>query len=388
MLLRNARLIDGCGSLHERVDISIVGDRIEAVAPQLAPQEEEWDLSGATVIPGLINAHTHILFDASADPLGSAAGEAASYLVLQGARRAEAMLQAGITTARDMGGVDHADLALRRALSEGLGRGPRLLVSGKWITMTGGHGWSLGIEADGVDQVRRAARSQLKAGVDMIKLMATGGVLTPGVEPGAPALTEEEMRAGVEEAHKAGRLTAAHAQGSSGIANALQAGIDSIEHGIFLTEALGEEMARRGVFLVPTLAATHFILAEGEAGGVPPYAVEKTRRVLDRHRESVHLARKLGVPIAAGSDAGTPFNRHDDIVTELRLLIEVGFSPMEALVAATGQAARLLRLEKELGTVETGKLADLVVLDGDPLSNISAVGQVRAVFQSGHRVTP
>lgn len=386
MQLRNARLIDGTGVLQPQVDIDIQGQRIAAIAPHLPPQEEAWDLDGATVIPGLINAHVHLLLDASPNPMSSAERDPPAYLILQAARRAAAMVRAGITTARDMGGVAHADLSLRRAIEEGLVLGPRLLVSGKWITMTGGHGWSLGVEADGPDATRRAARAQIKAGADVIKLMATGGVLTPDVEPGAAQLTEEEMRAAIEEAHKAGRTTAAHAQGTTGIWNAVRAGIDSIEHGFFLTEPLCEAMAQRDVFLVPTLAAPYHILEQGTAAGIPAHAVEKTRQAFAAHRDSVILARQMGVPIALGTDAGTPFNHHDSIVTELGLLIEAGLSPMEALQAATREAARLLGQDEEIGTVEVGKQADLVILDGDPLAEISAVNQVQAVILAGRRV--
>lgn len=386
MLLRNARLIDGTGRLLDRTDIRIEGYRIGAIGRGLPPQKEEWDLDGATVIPGLINAHVHLALDAGPDPIGRAVQLPPAYLALEGGRRAEAMLRAGITTARDLGGIGHADLALRRAIAEGIVQGPRLLVSGRLICMTGGHGWQMGVEADGPDAVRKAARTEIKAGVDVVKIMATGGIMTAGVEPGAAQFTEEEIRAGVEEAHKAGLRAATHAQGTTGIHNAVRAGIDSVEHGFFLTEPLCEEMAQRQTFLVPTLAAPFFISEAGEDAGIAPFAVEKSRRVLDEHRASVALAHKTGVPIALGNDAGTPFNRHDDVVTELRLLVEVGLSPMEALLAATGQAARLLGIEEDVGTVQVGKQADLVVLEGDPLADISAVGQIGGVFKAGRRI--
>ncbi len=386
MLLRNAHLIDGSGAVHQATDILIREKEIAAIGPGLTDDGTVWDLAGATVIPGLINCHVHMLMDAGVDPLAHALSDPPAYQVLQAARRAEAMLRAGITTARDLGGVAHADLVLRRAIAEGLIAGPRLLVSGTWICMTGGHGWTIGEEADGPEEVRKAARRQIKAGADVVKVMATGGVLTPGGEPGAPQLTEEEIRAAVEEAHKAGRITAAHAQGTGGIWNAVRAGIDSIEHGFFLTESLCEEMARRGTFLVPTLAAPYQILEHGTEAGIADYAVEKTHRAIEAHRESVRLARDMGVPIACGNDAGTPFNRHDDLVTELRLLVEVGFSPSEALQTATIAAARLLHLEDRIGTVEVGKVADLVVLEDNPLKEIAAVGRVQAVLQAGRVV--
>jgi imidazolonepropionase-like amidohydrolase len=227
MLLRNARLIDGTGQLLDRTDIRIEGYRIGAIGRGLPPQKEEWDLGGATVIPGLINAHVHLVLDAGPDPIGRAVQLPPAYLALEAGRRAEAMLRAGITTARDLGGIGHADLALRRAIAEGVVQGPRLLVSGRLICMTGGHGWQMGVEADGPDAVRKAARAEIKAGVDVVKIMATGGIMTAGVQPGAAQFTEEEIRAAVEEAHKASLRTATHAQGTTGIRNAVRAGIDS-----------------------------------------------------------------------------------------------------------------------------------------------------------------
>src|SRR3989442_611799 len=206
--------------------------------------------------------------------------------------------------------------------------------------MTGGHGWRFGREADGPDDVRKAVREQLKAGADVIKLFATGGVMTPGVEPGSAQLTPEEIRAAVEEAKKAGRRTAAHAQATDGIAACVEAGIGSIEHGIFLTEAIAAKMVKAGIALVATLIAPERIVTHGVSAGVPEFAVRKSEAVIARHLESFQLAMHHGVPIAAGTDAGTPFNPHGSIVPELALMVKAGMSPLEAIRAATSTAAR------------------------------------------------
>ena len=213
------------------------------------------DLQGKTLLPGLINAHCHICMDAGPDPFAALGRLSQAEAVLKAAKRCERMLKNGITTARDLGGFHYVELALRDAIAAGDFPGPRLLCAGLLITMTGGHGWPIGLESDGPDEVRKSARQNLKHGVDCLKFMATGGVLTPGVEPGSPQLSEEEMRAGVEEARHAGRRTASHAQGTTGIKNALRAGIDTIEHGIYLDDEAIEMMLKQGAVFVPTLAA-------------------------------------------------------------------------------------------------------------------------------------
>ena len=265
-----------------------------------------------------------------------------------------------------------------------------MLVSGRLICMTGGHGWQLGREANGPDEVRRAAREQIKAGVDIVKLMATGGVLTPGVEPGSEQFTEEELRAGVEEAHKAGRKTATHAMGTKGIMNALRAGIDSIEHGVYLDEETVSLMKKRGVALIPTISALYQIETKGLAAGIPAFAVEKTLRVKPFHLESIRMARAAGVKVAAGTDAGTPFNHHGANLGEIRLLVEYGgFSAAEAIEAGTRISAQVLGLDAELGTIAEGKIADLVAVRGNPLEDIGLLADresVRLVMQGGRIV--
>jgi imidazolonepropionase-like amidohydrolase len=293
---------------------------------------------------------------------------------LKAAESARRTLMAGVTTVRDMGGKDGIDFGLRQAIDSGLIPGPRMLISGRLICMTGGHGWQIGLEANGPDEVRKAAREQIKAGVDIVKLMATGGVLTPAVEPGSEQLTEEELRAGVEEAHKAGKKTATHAMGTRGIQNALRAGIDSIEHGVYLDDATVSMMMERNIPLIPTISALYNIETKGLEAGIPAFAVEKTLKVKPFHLDSIRMAREAGVLVAAGTDAGTPFNLHGENLGEIKLLVDYGgCSPMAAIEAGTRVAARVLGLEKELGTVEEGKVADLVLVEGNPLDNIDVL---------------
>ncbi len=390
LVLTNARLIDGTGvAQKERATVTVNNGRIMSVLEGMASAEieakETVDLEGRTLLPGLINAHVHIMMDAGPDPFAAMNHSGLAATVLQGAKMGERMIAAGITAARDLGGYEYGEMALRDAFASGQFVGPRLLCAGKVITMTGGHGWPIGIESDGPDEVRKAARQNLKRGADCIKIMATGGVLTPGVEPGAQQLSEEEIRAAVEEAHKAGKRTATHAQGTEGIKAALRAGIDTVEHGIFLDEEAIEMMVARGVVLVPTLAAPYQIVEAGEVKGIPAYALDKSRRSMDAHRKSFEWAASSGVTIAAGNDGGTPFNPSDDLVMELCLMIEYGMNPLGALRAATFGSAKALGLSEETGAIQVGKWADCLILDkeADPLRDITDVGKVWMVIKQG-----
>src|SRR5581483_7350186 len=277
---------------------------------------------------------------------------------------------------------------LMRAVSAGLVEGPRIVPAGRMITMTGGHGWPIGREADGADEVRKAVREQLKAGARAIKLMASGGVMTPGVDPRSPQLGLDELSAGVEEAHKAGVKTASHAQAAAGIRNAVFAGIDSIEHGIYLEDDVIEEMKRRGTALVATLAAPHNINALGEGAGMPPHVLEKSRMVAEAHLDSFRRAMRAGVTLASGTDAGTPGNQHGRNAQELRLMVEHGLSPAEAIRAATTHAAALLGLADQTGRIAPGFAANLLLVSGDPLADIAVLERpeaIAAVWLEGRR---
>jgi imidazolonepropionase-like amidohydrolase len=244
----------------------------------------------------------------------------------------------------------------------------------------------IGREADGPDDVRRAVREQLKAGADVIKILATGGVMTPGVDPRSAQLTPDEVRVAIEEARKAGRRTAAHAQGTDGIEACLEGGITSIEHGIFLTEPLAQRMARDGVALVATLIAPHAIASGGIAAGIPEFAVRKSLAVQDRHLESFQMALRLGVPIAAGTDAGTPLNPHGSMIPELELMVKAGMRPLDVIRSATSVAARVLGLEDETGRIAPGLAADLIAVAGNPADSVHALAEPRLVIAGGRTV--
>ncbi len=355
---------------------------------ELLPHEAEEviNLEGMTLLPGLIDAHIHSLLDASADAINRLVTETKTQTVLKAAINLEKTLQQGFTTIRDLGGKNYIEMELKEAINNELIKGPRMLVAGKLLSMTGGHGHQIAREADGRNELRKAAREQLKAGADQIKIIATGGVLTKGVKPGSAQLSRDEMEAAVEEAHRAGKKAASHAQGTKGIEDSLLAGIDSIEHGIFLDEKTLELMLESNAFLVPTLTAPKRIIEAGEEKGVPEYAVRKAAQTIDRHRESFQLALKAGAKIAMGTDAGTPFNMHGKNTEELVLMVEAGMKPSEAIRAATIQAAELLGIDDELGSIEVGKTADMIAVSGNPLENIKDMAEVKEVYQAGKRV--
>jgi len=390
LVLIGGSLIDGTGAepVNGRAVVVDNGRIAAVVSDAQAPRGERVDLAGHTLLPGLINCHVHLCLGAEADPVRPLRDEPLGVTVIKALLRARESVEAGVTTVRDLGGRDYAEMSVRRAIHEGWAPGPRILAAGKAICMTGGHGWWVGREADGPDDSRRAVREQLKAGADVIKLIATGGVMTPGVEPGASQLTPDEMRAAIDEARKAGRRTAAHAQGSSGIADAVDAGITTIEHGIFLTEEIVARMRTRGTYLVATLNAPAAISAGGLAAGIPDYMVRKSDAVVPAHIASFQLARRAGVPIAAGSDAGTPLNRHGDYPAELELMVKYGMTPLEAIRAATSTAAEALGLGAETGRVAPGLAADLIAVAGQPAERIQALGNVRMVLARGREVMP
>lgn len=386
----NGPVFVGDGKVLDKATVVVDDGKITRIIQgdaDLAEGTEKIDLEGGLLLPGLIDCHVHLTVDGSPDPITKVMSQTVPENTLASTVNAKKTVLAGFTTVRDMGGANGVDLALRDAIRQGLVDGPRIMASGEVICMTGGHGWQLGgCEADGPDEVRKAARKQIKSGADQVKLMATGGVMTPGVEPGSAQLTEDELRAGIEEAHKAGRKTATHAQGSQGILNALRAGIDSIEHGFYLTEEILGLMTENGTAFVPTLSAVFHILRGGREGGVPEFAMVKAEKVFEDHKKSFRAAHAAGILIGMGTDAGTPFNLHGNNAWELELMVEQGFSPAEALCAATGKAARILGLEDSLGTIEEGKLADLVVVAGDPLADIKIMKEeksIRLVMQGG-----
>ena len=388
----NATVVDGTGDAfagHVAIDgseISIVG---QGAPRDLPAGYDHVDLGGMTLLPGFFDCHVHLRSDGLADPRSQVLSDTDALCALRSARNARRTIEAGITTIRDCGSTNFVDMSVRKAVQQGLFPGPRMVLSGKIICMTGGHGWNVGHQADGPDDVRKAAREQLRAGADNVKMIATGGILTPGTEIGSAQLTLDELRAGVEEAKKAGAISAAHAHGATGIKNAVRAGIDSIEHGYFLDEEGIELMLDAGTYLVATSAAVRNVAARGVEDGLLPDVHRKACEAVDRHVESFGKAYRAGVKLAMGTDSGVPFTRHGRNLEELAHLVEMGLSPMEAIEVSTLGSARLLRLDDRLGSIEEGKLADLVVLDGDPLADISLLQEadrIKWVIKDGDAI--
>jgi imidazolonepropionase-like amidohydrolase len=388
LVLSGARIIDGTGGEPVRGrSVVVEGGVITAVVDDArAPRGNGLDLAGYTLLPGLINCHVHLCFGAEADPVRPLREEPLALTAIKALLRARETARAGVTTVRDLGGREYVEITARRAIQEGLIDGPRILAAGRPVCMTGGHGHWLGREADGPDDARKAVREQLKAGADVIKIIATGGVMTPGVEPGSPQMTLEEMRAAIEEARKAGRRTAAHAMAATGISEAIDAGITSIEHGVFLTEEIVAHMRRDGTFLVPTLNAPTAIAAGGLAAGIPQFMVRKSEQVVPAHVASFQLAHRAGVRIAAGADSGTPLNFHGSLLPELALMVKYGMTPLEAIRSATVTAADCLGLGEVTGRVAPGYAADLIAVAGDLAERIEALADLKLVLVNGRAV--
>ena len=389
-LYRNGRIFDGERMIDGHA-VLVEAGRISRVA---ADREfdgfagEEVDCSEGTVMPGLIDCHVHLLFRGEPDPMAALEKLDAAHAVVRALEHAADTLRGGTTSVRDCGGREYQEFAVRNACNDGRFPGPTIRAAGKMICMTGGHGNRVGRVADGPDEVVKAVREQIHAGCDLVKIMATGGVMTPGVNPEDAHYSAEEMAVGIAEAKRFHRPTASHAQGAEGILNATRGGVTSIEHGIFMNEECCREMVERGTFLVPTLAALRNILGNAEAG-IPDYVVEKARRCAAAHEQSVRMFRDAGGRIALGTDAGTPFNLHGHNAEELRFMVEVGLTNLEALRAGTSNAADLMGLD-DRGRIVERAVADLLLVDGDPSLDILAAadrGRHRRVVKDGIAVS-
>lgn len=376
-ILQGGTVVDADGT--REVDIGIAGGRIAAVGR---------DLEGDTVTqvngyiaPGLIDGHVHLMMDARPDT-SSIGMESPTALAYNAAANLRAAIEAGVTTVRDLGASADVAIEAGRAVADGRLAGPRVLACGRSVVMTGGHGHWFGREADGVAEVKKAVREQLKAGADVIKCMATGGVLTEGALTGRPELDRSELEALVEVAAAKGVPTAAHAHGAQGIKNAVKAGVASIEHGTFMDREAAELMADRGTVWVPTASALKGIVEADPDAGIPEYAMEKGVEAAEAFEDAWSVALDADVPIAMGTDAGTPFNELGDAPRELEYMVDYGLTPEAALEAATVNAADLLGLDN-VGLVREGFRADLVVLDTDPSDDVTAWQNVTSVVADG-----
>jgi imidazolonepropionase-like amidohydrolase len=394
LAIRTVRVIDGTGRTIERATVVIRGTTIAAVGSDrdlsLPRGTTKIDGRGLTLLPGLIDCHVHLCLGAEPDVVDAFAKETPALTLLKSSRSARQTLEAGFTTVRDVGSRDHSIFTLQQAIDAGLVPGPRIVAAGLAICMIGGHARFIGQEVEGVQQVRAVVRAQISAGASVIKVIASGGVLTPGTSPDQAQMTVEELQAAVEEAHRAGRKVAAHAHGSSGMKNALRAGVHSIEHATLMDEEAAAMMKQQGVFMVPTLSALATTAACRLGCGIPESALDKAKSMTKRHQVSFKKAHRRGILIAMGTDAGTPFNYHGDNAQELERMVALGMTPMEAIVASTAVAARLIGIQDQVGTIEKGKLADLLLFEGNPLRRIDLLrdrGRIIGVMQAGKFVS-
>ncbi len=395
-LFRGGNVFDGTGSAPVPADIVVEDGKILDVGSGL-DGDEAVELGGRGVLPGLFDCHTHVTV--SQFDYMRLLQRPFSYMFYEAVRNLRRTLDIGITSIRDAHG---ADLGVKQAVEDGLIAGPRMQISVTALSQTGGHGdgWMpsgncvelmpshpgrpTGI-ADGVDEIRRKVRELVRAGADVIKVFTSGGVLSPRDDPRHAHYRLPELQALVEEATAAGVWVMAHAQGADGIKNAVRAGIRSIEHGIFLDDEGIQLMLDAGTWLVPTLSAPQAVIDMVDAGGsLPEAVVAKARSVIEIHRVAVRRAVDAGVKVAMGTDSGV--GAHGDNLREVELMAEVGMTPAQALVATSSEAARLLGVEHELGTIERGKRADLVIIEGDPLDLRRLGERVVAVWKDGVRV--
>jgi imidazolonepropionase-like amidohydrolase len=390
-VVQAGRLIDGTGSaVRQGQAIYIDEGRIVGIEPNgPAPTDAQViDASAFTVMPGLIDCHVHLVFSAGTNPLRDLGLEDDQQLLLRSVAAARQALRAGITTVRDLGGRGGVTFRLRDAIASGLLRGPRILAAGSPITITGGHCHFLGLEADDEAGVRAAARSQLKAGATCLKIMATGGRMTPGTNVGRAQFSVAELSAAVDEARRAHAPIAAHAIGTDGIRNAAQAGVDTIEHCSWLgktpsvefDERAAARMAEQQTAAVPTLDT---VVGAMKAGSMSP-GLREHISLRSEILGSLRRMRQLGVPIVTGTDAGVGWTPFDSLALEVELLVnDVGLAPLEAIQSATSGAARAIGLAESVGTVAVGRTADLIAVDGDPSLDVGALRNVWLVLQAG-----
>jgi imidazolonepropionase-like amidohydrolase len=386
VVLRAPRLLDGTGAAPvDDAALLLEGGRIayagRAAGLPSSSAAAALDFPGCTLLPGLVDVHVHLVASAGPDLAADVPGSEAER-TLAAVASARRQLDKGVTLVRDLGSPGAEVVAVGRAVEAGTLEGPRVLASGPALTMTGGHIAYLGRVTDGPDALRAAVRANLAMGARCIKVVATGGVLTMGIDPRKAAYTQPELDALVEEAHRLGLRVAAHAIGEGGVAAALRAGVDSIEHGMFLDEATIELFLATGARYTPTFSAPHGILG---GPSVPAWIKDRARPAAEAQVASFQAAVKAGVPVVAGTDAGTPDNPHGGVAREVAFMVEAGLDVLLGVRAATAEAADLLGVP-DRGVLRAGAAADVLVAAGDVAADVTALQRPAAVFQDGRQV--
>lgn len=400
-VLTGGLLIDGTGRAPIPNASVVIGDdgyikEVGSLA-RLPSDAQVLDVAGGTIMPGLMDAHVHFMLAGEPHFESVFLQQPIEYMAIKATVSARHLLAAGFTTVRDVGAPGRLAIALRDAVNAGLVPGPRILAAGRLITATSGHvdllppgvsraDGTAGRIADGPAEVLRAVREQVKVGADLIKFCATGGVMDPQLPPDVPEYGAEEAQTLIAEAHKMKKPVAAHVHGAEGAKIAIHAGVDTIEHGTMLDEEAVQLMKDKGVVLVPTLMPSYQVRQHGSEADLPDYVVEKFNVTSAAHGQSLKMAIEAGVPLALGTDAGTPFFPHGVNAIELQLMVEGGVSAMATIVAATSGAAKALRVDDITGSLVPGKLADLLVVDGNPLEDIALLqdqSRLQMILQGG-----
>jgi len=395
-VLAGRRLIDGTGGPPiENPVILIQGSKIITVGSEgdiKIPQTEDvnrLNYRDKTLLPGLIDCHVHLCMSADDNPLARLYEDSDDMLLLRAANNAQVALKAGVTTLRDCGGRNMVTFSIKEAIKKGIIKGPRLLLSGRPLTITGGHCFFLNGEADGIDEVRKSARQLIKEGADFLKIMASGGGMTPSTIPKLPYYTVEELIVAADEAHRLGRKIAAHCHSTKSIEDVLEAGIDTIEHTSFLSPdgqrrfepSIAERIVASGTYISPTLSA----------GRRPVRTVEQTdeyksRLQADMQKSNFSLMHQMGVKLIAGTDAGVTYTTFDNYPLCLELAVAGGMTNMQAIQSGTSLSAEALGITNIVGTVQSGREADIIAVDGDPLEDISTLWNVDMVMKAGELI--
>lgn len=397
-VLKGAKIFDGTGKNVIENGVIVIGDdgRIRRVGENIDFSGEKgitYDLKGKFVLPGLIDVHVHLGAHGMADTYKENLVEE-KFRAIRAAKEMENTLNAGVTTVRNCGSVNHLDFSIKKAVEQGLIKGPRILACGQILSVTcSGTEYFNGLYrvCDGENGFRKAAREQLAKGADCLKVMATGAIMNPGGVPGAEQPDVRELEKITKEGNKLGKKVAAHAHGAQGIKNAVNAGVATIEHGSLADEEALSLMIRNNIYLVTTLLAGYLMLEHGIKDGVPGFMIEKSKRIRALRIDAVKRAIRAGVQVAMGSDAGiSPYNYHGRNAWEVIVYVKEGLmSAEQAIISATQNAAQACGWEKDIGTIEEGKIADIIVVDGSPLENIEVLGSeknIKMVFKDGKPV--